>query len=197
MTAENNAKYYKYGSFREFLSRAVIDRSLSVVYAMLIQLAIIDVLGQGFLSIYTLGIIFGTVFFNIICDFTNRTKLVGKLVYVVMMFVVWNVMVRMVFVSFGDYNYFMAWFFGDNPNVERAAAYTFVCWLGFCFFISSVVFYFSEVAFRRLYLLMIGLIPCVLYVKREQDLPYVYMVLLIGTYLLLTLRDRYKKLSAE
>lgn len=197
MTAESNAKYYKYGSFREFLSRAVIDRSLSMVYAMLIQLAIIDVLGQGFLSIYTLGIIFGTVFFNIICDFTNRTKLVGKLVYVVMMFVVWNVMVRMVFVSFGDYNYFMAWFFGDNPNVERAAAYTFVCWLGFCFFISSVVFYFSEVAFRRLYLLMIGLIPCVLYVKREQDLPYVYMVLLIGTYLLLTLRDRYKKLSAE
>lgn len=197
MTAENSAKYYKYGSFREFLSRAVIDRSLSMVYAMLIQLAIIDVLGQGFLSIYTLGIIFGTVFFNIICDFTNRTKLVGKLVYVVMMFVVWNVMVRMVFVSFGDYNYFMAWFFGDNPNVERAAAYTFVCWLGFCFFISSVVFYFSEVAFRRLYLLMIGLIPCVLYVKREQDLPYVYMVLLIGTYLLLTLRDRYKKLSAE
>lgn len=197
MTAESNAKYYKYGSFREFLSRAVIDRSLSMVYAMLIQLAIIDVLGQGFLSIYTLGIIFGTVFFNIICDFTNRTKLVGKLVYVVMMFVVWNVMVRMVFVSFGDYNYFMAWFFGDNPNVERAAEYTFVCWLGFCFFISSVVFYFSEVAFRRLYLLMIGLIPCVLYVKREQDLPYVYMVLLIGTYLLLTLRDRYKKLSAE
>lgn len=197
MTAENNAKYYKYGSFREFLSRAVIDRSLSMVYAMLIQLAIIDVLGQGFLSIYTLGIIFGTVFFNIICDFTNRTKLVGKLVYVVMMFVVWNVMVRMVFVSFGDYNYFMAWFFGDNPNVERAAEYTFVCWLGFCFFISSVVFYFSEAAFRRLYLLMIGLIPCVLYVKREQDLPYVYMVLLIGTYLLLTLRDRYKKLSAE
>lgn len=197
MTAENNAKYYKYGSFREFLSRAVTDRSLSMVYAMLIQLAIIDVLGQGFLSIYTLGIIFGTVFFNIICDFTNRTKLVGKLVYVVMMFVVWNVMVRMVFVSFGDYNYFMAWFFGDNPNVERAAEYTFVCWLGFCFFISSVVFYFSEVAFRRLYLLMIGLIPCVLYVKREQDLPYVYMVLLIGTYLLLTLRDRYKKLSAE
>lgn len=197
MTAESNAKYYKYGSFREFLSRAVIDRSLSMVYAMLIQLAIIDVLGQGFLSVYTLGIIFGTVFFNIICDFTNRTKLVGKLVYVVMMFVVWNVMVRMVFVSFGDYNYFMAWFFGDNPNVERAAAYTFVCWLGFCFFISSVVFYFSEVAFRRLYLLMIGLIPCVLYVKREQDLPYVYMVLLIGTYLLLTLRDRYKKLSAE
>lgn len=197
MTAEKSEKYYKYGSFREFFSRAVTDRSLSMVYAMLIQLAIIDVLGQGFLSVYTLGIIFGTVFFNLICDFTNRTKLAGKLVYVVTMFIVWNVMVRMVFVSFGDYNYFMAWFFGDNPNVERAAAYTFVCWLGFCFFISSVVFYFSEVAFRRLYLLMIGLIPCVLYVKREQDLPYVYMVLLIGTYLLLTLRDRYKKLSAE
>lgn len=197
MTAENNAKYRKYGSFGEFFREAVTNRTLSMAYAMLIQLAIIDVLGQGFLSIYTIGIILGTVFFNIVCDFTNRTKLVGKLVYVVLMYVVFTVMVRMVFVSFGDYNYFMAWFFGDDPNAERAAAYTFVCWLGFCFFISSVVFYFSEVTFRRLYLLLIGLIPCVLYVKREQDLPYVYMVLLIGVYLLLTLRERYKSLSAE
>lgn len=197
MTAENNAKYRKYGSFGEFFREAVTNRTLSMAYAMLIQLAIIDVLGQGFLSVYTLGIIFGTVLFNIVCDFTKRTRLVGKLVYVVLMYIVFNVMVRMVFVTFGDYNYFMAWFFGDNPDVERAAAYTFVCWLGFCFFISSVVFYFSEVTFRRLYLLLIGLIPCVLYVKREQDLPYVYMVLLIGVYLLLTLRERYKSLSAE
>lgn len=197
MTAEKTVKYQKYGSFGEFFSKAVVNRTLSMAYAMLIQLAIMDVLGQGFLSIYTLGIIFGTVLFNLVCDFTNRTRYVGKLVYVLLMYVVFNVMVRMVFVSFGDYNYFMAWFFGDNPNVERASAYTFVSWLGFCFFISSVVFYFSEVTFRRLYLLMIGLIPCVLYIKREQDLPYVYMVLLIGIYLLLTLRDRYKTLSAE
>lgn len=189
--------YKRYKDLREMLTKTLLDRWIPILYSILMILSIMDVLGQGFLSVYTIGIIIGTALTFILCDFTGRTRLVGKLVYLVVMWIIFRIVTSIAFMSFGEFGIMMAWFFGDNTNPANAPLYTFAAFIGFTFFISSVVFYFTEVIYRRLFLLLISFIPCVLYVKREEEFPYVYMVLLIGLYLLLMLKNSSSQISAD
>ena len=197
MADAEKRKYKRYGSLSELLKKTLLDRWIPLLYSILMILSIMDILGQGFLSIYTIGIIIGASLTFILCDFTGRTKIIGKLAYLVVLWVVFRIVTSITFMTFGEFTTMMAWFFGDNTNAANAPLYTFAAFVGFTFFISSVVYYFTEVIYRRLFLLLISFIPCVLYVKREEEFPYVYMVLMIGLYLLLMLKNSSSEMSSD
>lgn len=197
MAESEKRKYKRYGSLSEMLKKTLLDRWIPLLYSILMLLSMMDILGQGFLSVYTIGIIIGSALTFILCDLTSRTRFVGKLVYLVVLWAVFRIVTGITFMTFGEFTTMMAWFFGDNTNAANAPLYTLAAFVGFTFFISSVVYYFTEVIYRRLFLLLISFIPCVLYVKREEDFPYVYMVLMIGLYLLLMLKNSSSEMSAD
>lgn len=80
---------------------------------------------------------------------------------------------------------FIEWFLSGGIAVENTASYLLATIIGFAFFISASVFYFSRVIYRSSVLALVSLIPCALFIKTAASMPTAYIAVIAALNLFL------------
>lgn len=70
---------------------------------------------------------------------------------------------------------FFEWFLSGGELVDTQPAYLWIIVIGFTFFISSVVYYFTHISYRVSIITLICIIPLAIYVKTSQVIPGFYI----------------------
>ncbi len=90
---------------------------------------------------------------------------------------------------------FTQFFYGNSFEEMPASLYCGVLVVMVSFVISSFVFYFTNVAYRSSVVFLIMLIPCIIYAKRIQEIPMIYLVLMIAFYIAVMIHCKQISLS--
>lgn len=78
---------------------------------------------------------------------------------------------------------FTQFFYGNSFEEMPVSLYCGIMVVVISFVISSFVFYFTNVAYRSSVVFLIMLIPCIIYAKRFQEIPMIFLVLMIASYM--------------
>ena len=90
--------------------------------------------------------------------------------------------------------WFMNWFYVSGGAAGRVDAYSGAVFTFFCFFIASMVYYFSMIRFRASGLMLAVILPFIIYGKRAMSIASFDMVLMVTVYLALIIHG---KLTAD
>lgn len=77
---------------------------------------------------------------------------------------------------------FMIWFLSPQGAMEYSLQYIFVMLVGLNFFISSTVYYFTQVRYRMLTTFLLFLVPFAMFAKEDIKIPTIFLLLLIILY---------------
>lgn len=90
--------------------------------------------------------------------------------------------------------WFMNWFYVSGGAAGRVDAYSAAVFTFFCFFIASIVYYFSMIRFRASGLMLAVILPFIIYGKRAMSIGSFDMALMVTVYLALIIHG---KLTAD
>lgn len=150
--------------------------------------------------ISALGYLYLKSFFNIYCivsmiltfllfcafDYISRHKLIGFFVYAAIGTALFAA-IDMIMLFAPNRRDFFEWFLTGAATIETNKEFMLVLILFFTFFISSVVYYFTQITYRVSLLTLIAIIPCAIFVKASQPIPSVYTILLAAADILIYL----------
>lgn len=169
MAEKNNTDFFARGN--------LINTILPYTFAVTIAAAIINVYVKEAVSVYTLlaAVLSAAVF--AVCEFINRHRKLGVPVYLVLMAIV-LVSINIFMDKSGDRFGFVEWFLSAGEFSDNTVLYLLPTIIGFSFFITSIVYYFSHIIYRISIMTLLSIIPCALFVKTAQNVPTGYMALL-------------------
>lgn len=155
----------------------LLNNALPYAFAVTIVAAIINVYIKEAVNIYTLlaAVLSAAVF--AVCEFINRHRKLGVPVYIVMMGIV-LVSTNMFLNKSEDRFGFVEWFLSAGEFSDDMVLYLLPTIIGFSFFITSIVYYFSHIIYRISIMTLLSIIPCALFVKTAQSVTTGYMALL-------------------
>ena len=90
--------------------------------------------------------------------------------------------------------WFMNWFYVSGGAATRVDAYSGAVFVFFCFFIASIVYYFSMIRFSASGLMLAVILPFIIYGKRAMSISSFDMVLMVTVFLALIIHG---KLTAD
>lgn len=108
------------------------------------------------------------------CGFIKKHNFIGG----VLMGVLVLVCMRLFFglIAGNDYGFtFQRWLLTGSEQVDTRAEYLLSLMISFVPFFSVVVYYFTDVLYRMMFLTLLSLVPCTLYVKVLSDINTVYL----------------------
>lgn len=152
------------------------------------------------LSIYTAWIPVTAIFvilFNIpvfcFCHYVKNNGIKGALFYILVLLVFITV-----FFSVTSYKS-DTWFdFLMAIKYERLTLpYFLLLFFECCFFLSSAIFYFTEVRYRGVVILLLIFIPCGIYYAQSMEIPAIYIALLIALYFTAMIDSRKNQASLD
>ena len=114
----------------------------------------------GFIALIMTAIMFK------IFDFIAKHKLIGPVIYIVILFL--GMFLTKVFIDNGAENYpvdFMVWFLTPQDALEYSSWYTLAMFVLMTGFFTSVVYYFTKVRYRIFMGFLIFIIPFAVYGK--------------------------------
>lgn len=124
-------------------------------------------------------------------DKLKTKKVVGGLVYFLIMLVVLLAAFRLAVSGYrsgeGDV---ISWFYGEDGNYSRSPYYLNAVFLAGGFFVLSILYYFTQVRYRSLGAMLSILFPFVIYAKRAEDIPEVLVTLIITLYIAVMVHNR-------
>lgn len=166
------------------------DSLLSVLYAFLLSItlssAVFSVYSVSFFSVWTLLLIVVTVLVFLLCEFVNRHHIIGGAAFTILTIADMLLFFRLVFAN--DWGSgFQTWFFSGAELADTKMTYLLAILVSFVPFFGTVVFYFTRVLYRMVFLTVISLIPCALYVKvlSEIDNVYISIIAILNVILLI------------
>lgn len=145
-------------------------------------------------NLYTAGFFLYSLLVFMLLDLLIRRKVLGGLVYTVLFVVILFYSMSMVFRAEymgGASITFQQWFYASfDESVQAPREYSMALFIGGGFFMSSVVYYFTQVQYRAIGTLLILFVPFVIYAKRQDIMSDLTITLLITLYLAVMVHNR-------
>ncbi len=164
-----------------------------VLLASAVFYAVTDVFGKSYSAVCTVifavcaWLLFG--FFDIL----KNIRRVGGLIYTVIflaLMVFSSYLLRMGTRQLGDFKSFLKWFFGDLEEPDQPLFFMSLVIAG-GFFLISVLYYFTQIRYRSLGIMLCTLFPFVIYTKRYVIMPEMTVTLIIVLYLAVIVHNRH------
>lgn len=84
----------------------------------------------------------------------------------------------------------ISWFYGEDGNYVKSPFYLNAVFLAGGFFVISILYYFTQVRYRSLGVMLSILFPFVIYAKRAEEIPEVLVTLIITAYIAVMVHNR-------
>lgn len=139
-----------------------------------INSAIVSIYLGTVLTSYIPAIAILTVVLFAAYDFIKTHKWIGPVVFIGICAAVLCAISMLVTAERQRFEFF-EWFLSGGELVDTQPAYLWIIVIGFTFFISSVVYYFTHISYRVSIITLICIIPLAIYVKTSQVIPGFYI----------------------
>lgn len=139
-----------------------------------INSAIVSIYLGTVLTAYIPAIAILTVVLFAAYDFIKTHKWIGPVVFIGICAVVLCAISMLMTAERQRFEFF-EWFLSGGELVDTQPAYLWIIVIGFTFFISSVVYYFTHISYRVSIITLICIIPLAIYVKTSQVIPGFYI----------------------
>jgi hypothetical protein len=168
--------------------RAIYDKIAPVCLAAVIMNAFLYVYTEEYVTVWGIvSAVYMAVCYAVFGEFKKK-KAFGGFLYAVMLFFVVNAGGFIVFTG-PQFGYrFIVWFFSGTTFEPTQPSYLIAFVLVFSFVFISVVFYFTEAVYRKLWLLVVSLIPFTAYAKMMMTPPIAYIILIAAFQLFIYLQ---------
>lgn len=132
------------------------------------------------IGVYILPVLLFVTLVFFFCDFVKSQKNRAQ-IYYLLGFAIIAFLIRALIVYGASDISFANWVLSVSLESGHTS-YFFALFILSGFFISSSVFYFTNIIYRSAFLFLIILIPCVLFIKKLSRVPSVYLLLFITLY---------------
>ncbi|MCL2053653.1 MAG: transglutaminase-like domain-containing protein [Oscillospiraceae bacterium] len=175
-----------------FTLKGLSDKIFGILLTVVLMSAGIYVYIKSYVNIYSVSAAVLAVVIFIFLSFVQKKKGLGVVIYIVSLILIFNMLnfilnmlpgIRVVnIMSFAE------WFFSAGEAVETNSYYMAFFILGFTFFISSAIYYFTAVVYRPLLVVLISFIPCILFVRTMTAFPLGYLLIIASLNLFIYLK---------
>ena len=90
-----------------------------------------------------------------------------------------------------------AWFYGEDEFDHRQPLFLAALFIGGGYFLISILYYFSQIQYRRIGLMLCILFPFIIYAKRSNNMPELMVTIIITLYLAVVIHNRQYALSTK
>ena len=126
-------------------------------------------------------------------DKLKNMKRLGGLIYTVIFLVLMifsSYLVRIGTRQLGDFQASLKWFFGDLEN-NNQPVFSLALFIAGGFFLISVLYYFTQIRYRSLGIMLCTLFPFVIYTKRYIIMPEMTVTIIVVLYLAVIVHNRH------
>lgn len=111
------------------------------------------------------------------CGFVKKHNFIGGALMGVVILAAMKIFFDLI--SGGDYGLtFQRWLLTGSEKVSTRAEYLVALMISFVPFFSVVVYYFTDVLYRMMFLTLLSIVPCALYVKVLSEIDTIYLSLI-------------------
>lgn len=153
---------------------------LSFLLTFFLNASILGLYGEGLFSVYNLLSAAIILVMFIFFGFMKKHKVIGGIIYVFALLFCLTMMFRFIFSGDWSGSGFQSWFLTAGERQPSEPRYFLALVSAFPFFLSSVIYYFSNVLYRTVFLMLGSLVPCALYVKTLASMSTFYLVCIAG-----------------
>ncbi len=140
--------------------------------------------------ITVLAFVFQAVLFFLFKLLTKR-KILGGLIYTAILF---GLLFGLGSFMFSQWYVapmpFSSWFYAAQDETTTFAPYSIVLFVGFSYFLASVIFYYTQIIYRSVAVLLCSLIPFAIYAKRYETPEIIYIAAVLIVFLALMVHQR-------
>ena len=142
------------------------------------------------IPITVLALIVITALFFLFKLLTKR-KILGGLVYTALLFGTFFFLMSFMFSNwYAAPMPFSSWFYAAQDETTKFAPFSIVLFVAFSFFLSSVLFYYTQIIYRGAAVLLCSLIPFAIYAKRYETPETIYIAAVLIVFLALMVHQR-------
>ncbi|MBQ5315446.1 MAG: hypothetical protein J6J52_05450 [Oscillospiraceae bacterium] len=142
------------------------------------------------IPITVLALIVITALFFLFKLLTKR-KILGGLVYTAILFGTFFFLMSFMFSNwYAAPMPFSSWFYAAQDETTKFAPFSIVLFVAFSFFLSSVLFYYTQIIYRSAAVLLCSLIPFAIYAKRYETPETIYIAAVLIVFLALMVHQR-------
>ena len=142
------------------------------------------------IPITALALIVITALFFLFKLLTKR-KILGGLVYTAILFGTFFFLMSFMFSNwYAAPMPFSSWFYAAQDETTKFAPFSIVLFVAFSFFLSSVLFYYTQIIYRSAAVLLCSLIPFAIYAKRYETPETIYIAAVLIVFLALMVHQR-------
>jgi transglutaminase-like putative cysteine protease len=138
-----------------------------------------------------------TIVFFLLFDRLSSLRSLPRILLFILTLMIVGIVTNILIFTSGNFGYgFFIWFLSGDSLVETKPSYLAAFTLSFSFFISAVTYYFGVHVYRKHWLVLIGILPFIIFVKLTVTIPIWIVVAIIGIELfiyLAKLREGYDK----
>lgn len=142
------------------------------------------------IPITVLAFLFLTVLFFLF-KLLSKRKILGSLVYTAILFgVLFFIMSYMFSNWYAAPMPFSSWFYAAHDESTKFAPFSIVLFIGMCYFLASVLFYYTQIIYRSAAVLLCSLIPFAIYAKRYETPETIYIAAVLIVFLALMVHQK-------
>ncbi|MCD8096117.1 MAG: transglutaminase-like domain-containing protein [Ruminococcus sp.] len=159
----------------------------------LVCFTIVYILYRPMAAFYTIIFFIAEFLLFSLFDVLQRKKRLGGMLYMLIMVLITILSIQLIFIGAQDSDISpITWFYGENGSYYNASFYLLAIFVGGGFFLISILYYFTQVRYRSLGVMLCILFPFVIYAKRADEVPEILVTLIITVFLALMVHNRRK-----
>ena len=158
------------------------------------------VLYQNTAIIYTLIFFAAEILLYMFFDILQKRKYLGGAIFTLILIAVIFISYYLVIVGSeinGDWMSFFMWFFGSANVEENQPIFLCSVLLGGGYFLTSILYYFTQVRYRMVGVMLCILFPFVIYARRSESMPEIMVTIIVSLYLAVIVHNRHTYLSKK
>lgn len=178
---KNNLKTkIKTPEFRQKFSSYILPMLLGTAVCF----SITYTLYEAFAVPYTILFFFLEYLWFSLFDKIKKRKILGGIIYTVILFALFFISMMLVFAGMRQLHSLRSpilWFFGNLDEEEQPLFFN-ALYIGGGFFIISIIYYFTQIRYRTLGVMLCILFPFVIYARRSETMPEVMVTIIVLLY---------------
>ena len=143
--------------------------------------------------LYTLIFFFAEVLLYIVFDNIKTKKILCPIIYGGMLILSWAASLSLTAIGTRlnkDWMAFMMWFLGSANIDENQPFFLNAVFIGGGFFLTSILYYFTQIRYRSPNIMLCILFPFVIYARRNEAMEEIMITIIVSLYLAVIIHNR-------
>ena len=147
---------------------------------------------RPYTALYTILFVAAEFLLFMFFDKLKTKKYFGGFIYTIIMVIVLFFSMYLMFAGAMSYGFMapMNWFYGEEGSFSYQPFTLNATFLGGGFFIISILYYFTQIRYRSLGVMLCMLFPFVIYAKRADEMPEILVTLMITAFLAVLVHNK-------